>query len=129
MTRFLAVVAVAVAVAASSGVGSARAAHTNGTSCAFDVGAPFLYVDIVFAPATISCSSSQNRITITTVLTNDGAEVARDTRHCTHMAVCDNDVGSFLQDPAGDQTWCTTAWGSVHGVSFAPVTRCESEAF
>jgi hypothetical protein len=45
------------------------------------------------------------------------------------MAVCHNDVGSFLQDLAGDQTWCTTAWGSVHGVSFASVTRCESEAF
>jgi len=127
MKTFLLVIAIA--LVASLVVGGADAAPRESTACDFDVGAPFLYVDIVFAPATIQCSSSQNRITVTTVLTRDGVEVARNTRHCTHTAVCHNDVGSWSIDSPGNQTWCTTAWGTAHGQTFSPVTRCEEEDF
>jgi len=122
-------VAIASGLAASVIVGGAGAARSESAACALEAGAPFLYVDVVFAPATIQCSSSQNRITVTTVLTRDGVEVARNTRHCTHTAVCHNDVGSWSIDSPGDQTWCTIAWGTAHAQTFSPVTVCEEEGF
>jgi hypothetical protein len=50
-------------------------------------------------------------------------------RTVPRMAICHNEVGSRVIDIPGDQVWCTTARGSVHGTTFAPQTRCEGEAF
>jgi hypothetical protein len=131
MVKRTLIAAAIVVAAAATLAGGTSAGRPAGSSCTLDVSAPFIYdvADIVLAPATISCSSSQNRITVSTVLTRDGSEVASNTRHCRHTAVCHNDVGSHATDIAGNQVWCTTGSGSVHGQTFAPVTRCESEEF
>jgi hypothetical protein len=125
------VVASIVLAAVATLAGGTSAARQDSSGCSLDVSAPFLYdvTTIVLAPATIACASSQNRIVVSTVPTQDGTEVAHSTRHCRHTAVCHNDVGSRASDIPGDQVWCTIARGSVHGQTFAPETRCESEPF
>jgi hypothetical protein len=130
MKRILIATAIVVAAAATL-AGGTSAGRPDSSSCTLDVSAPFDYdnTGIILAPATISCSSSQNQIIVSTALTRDGSEVASNTRHCRHTAICHNDVGSHASDIPGDQVWCTIASGSVHGRTFAPVTRCESEDF
>jgi hypothetical protein len=107
----------------------ARGAAPDPRGCTLTADPPFFYAGMVFAPAEIQCAAPQSKLRLRTQLTRDGVAVAENTRDCHRTAGCLNTVGSFTTDVAGDQLWCTTAWGWVGGQSIGAATRCEAEPF
>jgi hypothetical protein len=107
----------------------ARGAAPEPGGCTLTADPPFFYAGMVFAPAEIRCVTPQSKLRVRTQLTRDGVAVAENTRDCHRTTGCLNTVGSFTVDSAGDQLWCTTAWGWVGGQSLGSATRCEAEPF
>jgi hypothetical protein len=85
---------------------------------------------MVFPLSRIECATVKNQMRLTVSLTRDGVEVSRFTRNdCRKRNVCHADVGASAPDVAGNQVWCTVAWGSVHGHALPRATACEQEEF
>jgi hypothetical protein len=118
------VLGLALVLAAPAGGGAPAA-----SSCTLTADPPFFYAGMVFAPASVECTAPQSKLRVRTQLTRDGVAVAENSRDCHKTARCLNTVGSFTIDDAGDQLWCTTAWGWVGGQSVGSATRCEAEPF
>ena len=97
--------------------------------CRLVVNGPFLYADLVIPDSYVECTTEQSRITISSVLTRDGVQVASSSRACRNRSRCDLAIDASAPDIPGDQVWCVTSKGSVGRQAFGPATACESAAF
>jgi hypothetical protein len=124
----LAAAAAALLVFALPGLARPPAADSD---CRLVVDGPFLYLqaDIVIPDSRIECTTEQGRITITSVHTRDGVQVASSSRSCRNRARCDLSIDISAPNIPGNQVWCVTAKGSVGRQAFGPATACESAEF
>jgi hypothetical protein len=131
MIRRLVLLALVGAAVLATAVPGLAKAPVSSADCQLVVDGPFLYfqADLVIPDSHIECTSVQSRITIASVLTRDGVEVASSNRTCRTRSRCDLSIDVSAPDPPGDQVWCVTAQGSVGRTTFGPATACESDSF
>ena len=127
--RLVLVAAAAVALLVFALPGLARPAAVS--DCRLVVDGPFLYLqaDLIIPDSYIECTTEQGRISLSSVLTRDGVQVAGSSRTCRNRARCDLSIDVSAPNIPDDQVWCVTARGSVGRQAFGPATACESEAF
>jgi hypothetical protein len=124
--RTLVLTGVVLALGATVLLAPGRASATH-EDCAFVVNAPGNYANIfAISSASVECASVKRVIHLSLVLTVDGAFADSSDRTCHKRADCP--TYTIVNDAPGDQMWCTTASARVGGHSYAPVTRCETEA-
>ena len=101
------------------------------SDCRLVVDGPFLYLqaDLIIPDSHLECTTEQGRISLSSVLTRDGVQVAGSSRTCRNRARCDLSIDVSAPNIPGDQVWCVTATGSVGRQAFGPATACESEEF
>jgi hypothetical protein len=101
------------------------------SDCRLVVDGPFLYVqaDLIIPESYIACTTEQGRISLSSVLTRDGVQVAGSSRTCRNRERCDLSIDVSAPNIPGDQVWCVTARGSVGRQAFGPATACESGEF
>jgi hypothetical protein len=131
MARRLVLVAAAAAallVFALPGLARPPAAVSD---CRLVVDGPFLYLqaDLIIPDSHVECTTEQGRISLSSVLTRDGVQVASSSRTCRNRARCDLSIDISAPNIPGNQVWCVTATGSVGRQVFGPATACESEEF
>jgi hypothetical protein len=124
----LAAAAAALLVFALPGLARPPAAVSD---CSLVVDGPFLYLqaDLIIPDSYIECTTEQGRISLSSVLTRDGVQVASSSRSCRNRSRCDLSIDVSAPNIPGDQVWCVTATGSVGRQAFGPATACESEEF
>jgi hypothetical protein len=120
----LCVLALAVALAALlvAAPQKAAAAHEDCTLSAF---APGAYAGIfATASGSVDCATTKNVIRISIVLTRDGSFVDSTERTCHKRADCPTYL--LVNDPPGNQVWCSTTSARVGPHAYPEVTRCET---
>ena len=124
----LAAAAAALLVFALPGLARPPAAASD---CRLVVDGPFLYLqaDLVIPDSRIECTTQQQRINISSVLTRDGVQVASSSRSCRNRSRCALSIDVSAPNIPDNQVWCVTATGSVGRQAFGPATACESAEF
>lgn len=120
----LCVLALAVALAALlvAAPQKAAAAHGDCELRAFAPGA--LYGIYASTSASVECATAKNVIHISIVVTRDGSFIESTDRTCHKRADCPTYM--IVNDPPGDQTWCSTVSARVGPHAYPTVTRCET---
>lgn len=96
------------------------------SDCTLVAEAPTSYYGVAtITSGSVDCASAQNTLRFFITLTRDGTVAASGERRCHKASTC----WSYLiaDDPAGDQTWCTTVSARVGSQTLAGVTRCEQD--
>ena len=125
-TLGLAVLALALALTALSLARSdvAGAAHNDCTLSLF--GPASSYGIYASTSGSVDCATRKNVIHFSIVLTSDGSVVDSEDSTCHKAATCWN--YAIVNDPPGDQRYCSTVSARVGPHSVGTLTRCEEDA-
>jgi hypothetical protein len=123
-TPVLAVLVCALAAAAVL-LGAGPAAGAGG-DCTLSATEPASYYGIAtIASGSVDCTSTKNVLRFSITLTRDGTVVDSHERTCHKAATCWS--YSLVDDPAGDQVWCTRVSARVGSSPIGELTRCETD--
>jgi hypothetical protein len=125
--RPLALDALALAVAlAALLVAAPQKAAAQHEDCTLRAFPPGPYAGIMTTSSTsVECATVKNVIHISLVLTRDGVFVDSSDRTCHKRADCP--TYTIVNDPPGDQVWCSTVSARVGPHAYPEVTLCETE--
>jgi hypothetical protein len=119
------VVALGLALAAL-GVARPTAVGAAHFDCTLSSGAPVPYAGImVIASGSVDCATTKNVMRTLVVLTRDGSFLESSDRTCHKAATCPTYM--ILNDPPGDQVYCSQVSGRVGPHSLAEPARCETD--
>jgi hypothetical protein len=118
--------AVACALAAAAVLLSAGSAAGASGDCSLSATEPSSYYGIAtITSGSVDCSSTKNVLRFAITLTRDGTVVDSHERTCHKAATCWS--YSLVDDPAGDQVWCTRVSARVGSSPIGELTRCETD--
>ena len=98
-------------------------------SCTITSVGPVLYHTIVFPVIEARCDSVQRRISVSVVMTADGAFASEASRACRNTNVCYLDIDAWTHDLPGNQLWCATGVAALQKGSIGRASSCESNDF
>jgi hypothetical protein len=125
-TLALGILALILALAALSLARSdtAAAAHDD---CALSLFGPASSYGIYASTSgSVDCTTRKNVIHFSIVLTSDGTVVDSEESTCHKAATCWN--YAIVNDPPGDQRYCSTVSARIGPHSLTPLTRCEEDS-
>ncbi len=105
------------------------------SDCTLTVSGPFFYAGLVSPNIEVACGSVRKSIRVDATLSQDGVQVAAESRTCRQASQCILGLASdgiFVFDVAGDQRWCGTGSGTVSGNGgqvLRPARSCETDSF
>jgi hypothetical protein len=105
---------------------SAGSAAGAAGDCTLSATEPSSYYGIAtITSGSVDCASAKNVLRFSITLTRDGTVVDSHERTCHKAATCWS--YSLVDDPAGDQVWCTRVSARVGSSPLAELTRCETD--
>ena len=116
-------------------VATATPAAAAQADCTLTVSGPFFYAGLVSPNIDVTCGSVRKSIRVEATLSQDGVQVAAESRTCHQASRCILGLASdgiFVFDVAGNQHWCGTGSGTVSGKGgqvLPPARSCESDSF
>jgi hypothetical protein len=103
--------------------------------CTLTVSGPFFYAGLVSPNVEVACGSVRKSIRVDATLSQDGVQVAAESRTCHQASRCILGLASdgiFVFDVPGNQHWCGTGSGTISGKGgqvLPPARSCESDGF
>ena len=129
LTAALMVLATILAVVTATPASAAQ------SDCALTVSGPFFYAGLVSPNVDVACGSVKKTIKVDATLSQDGVQVAVESRTCHHASRCILGLASdgiFVFDVDGNQRWCGTGSATIPGRGgqvLPPKRSCESDTF